>query len=155
MYLPLSIMKYQYHNDITYKRKDLRNNIIFEKGWKVCTVYKCLFGLFGRWNHTPGNNLYLQKNKRNIFTMHNLTCIHTIQLKKAQIENKCIIGILMYCRCVNGQIKSHQRAIWVLHKIPQDLFCKNHACSDMSSRHLVCCLYILQHICLLLFVCSH
>lgn len=61
----------------------------------------------------------------------------------------------MCCRCVNGQMKSHQRGLWVLHKIPQDLFCKNHACSDMSSRHLVCCLHILHHISLLLFLRSH
>lgn len=80
---------------------------------------------------------------------------HNIVKKNPHIKSKCIIGILKCCRCVNGQIKSHQRAIWVLHKIPQDLFCKNHACSDMSSRHLVCCLYKLQHICLLLCVCSH
>lgn len=57
MFIPFSIMKYKYHNDITYKRKDLRNDKIFVKGWKVCTVYKRLFGLFDRWDHTPGNNL--------------------------------------------------------------------------------------------------
>lgn len=76
-------------------------------------------------------------------------------VKKTHIKNKCIIGILKCCRCVNGQMKSHQIGHWVLHKIQLDLFCKNHACSDMSSRHLVWCLYKLQHICLLLFVCSH
>lgn len=75
--------------------------------------------------------------------------------KTPQIKNKCIIGIFKCCRCVNGHMKSHQKGIWVLHKIPQDLFYKNRACSDMSSRHLVCCLYIFQHMCLWLFVCSH
>lgn len=80
---------------------------------------------------------------------------HNVVKKKTQIENKCIIGILMSCHCANGQMKSHQRAIWVLHKILQDLFCRKYACSDMSSRHLVCCFYILQHMCLLLFLCSY
>lgn len=36
---------------------------MFVKGWNVCTMYKCLFGLFDRWNHTPGKNLQLQNIK--------------------------------------------------------------------------------------------
>lgn len=58
MFIPLMmIMKYQYNNDLTYKRKCPRNDKMFVKGWKVCTVNKCLFGFFHQWGHTPGNNL--------------------------------------------------------------------------------------------------
>lgn len=59
------------------------------------------------------------------------------------------------CEWSNGQIKAHQIGLLVLHKIPQDLFYKNHACSDMRSLHLVCCLYTIHHTFVLLFACSH
>lgn len=47
----------KYHNDLTYKMKDPRNDKKDVKGWKVCTLYKCLFGLFDQWDHTPDKNL--------------------------------------------------------------------------------------------------
>lgn len=103
-----------------------------------------------------GQKSSIAKYKRKIFTMRNSTGIsHNVVKKSTNRKQMFHKNTHVFCLCVNGQMKSHQRGIWVLHKIPQDLFYKNHACSDMSSRHLVCCLYKLQHICHLLFVCSH
>lgn len=105
--------------------------------------------------------IFKYKNKRRniyngLFDMHSHNIVKKIGNGHSQYLG--LIGstqVFPLCGFVNGQMKSHQRGPLVLHKIPQDLFCKNHACSDMSSRNLVCRLYTLQHMCLLLFVCSH
>lgn len=56
---------------------------------------------------------------------------------------------------VNSQIKSHRRGIWVLHKIPQCSFYKNHAYSDMSSFYFVYSFHTRHHTWMRLLVCIH